>query len=164
MLEATTEDFGIIDAILHTDGVGLPFLHMVAGGSVYPASKETVKQRQHTVYQEGRSVYKYAVSNMSQVTMDILEKNHLKGADVDWFIPHQANLRIIEAVGSRMDIDPSKILVNIDHVGNTSAASVPLCLWENEAKLKKGDNLVLSTFGAGFTWGSLYMKWGYDPE
>jgi len=162
LMEATTEDLGIIDAILHTDGIGLPFLHTKSGGSVSPASRQTVRNKEHFVYQEGKTVYKYAVSSMSQVSVDIMERNSLTNNDIKWFVPHQANNRIIEAVASRMNLTSDKTLVNIDHIGNTSAASIPICLWENEELLKKGDNIILSAFGAGFTWGAIYMKWGYD--
>lgn len=162
LVEGTTENYGVIDAILRTDGLGLPFLHMTSGGSVSPASKETVKNNEHYIYQEGRTVYKYAVSNMSAVSMEIMKKNNLTGKDINWLVPHQANLRIIEAVAARVDLDPSKTLVNIEYVGNTSAASVPLCLWQNEKRLKKGDKIIIATFGAGFTWGAGYIIWGYD--
>ncbi len=162
LVEATTEDIGIIDAILHTDGIGLPFLHIKSGGSVSPASRQTVRNREHFVYQEGKTVYKYAVSSMSQVSVDIMERNALTNNDVKWFVPHQANNRIIEAVATRMNLSSDKTLVNIDHIGNTSAASIPICLWENEELLKKGDNIILTSFGAGFTWGAIYLKWGYD--
>lgn len=162
MVEPTTEDFGVIDAILHTDGIGLPFLHLKSGGSVSPASRQTVRNKEHFIYQEGKTVYKYAVSSMSQVSVDIMERNALTNNDIKWFVPHQANNRIIEAVATRMNLTSDKTLVNIDHIGNTSAASIPICLWENEELLKKGDNIILSAFGAGFTWGAIYLKWGYD--
>ncbi|MDD2525681.1 MAG: ketoacyl-ACP synthase III [Bacteroidales bacterium] len=162
MIEPTTEDFGVIDAILHTDGIGLPFLHLKSGGSVSPASRQTVRNKEHFIYQEGKTVYKYAVSSMSQVSVDIMERNALTNNDIKWFVPHQANNRIIEAVATRMNLTSDKTLVNIDHIGNTSAASIPICLWENEELLKKGDNIILSAFGAGFTWGAIYLKWGYD--
>ena len=164
MVEPTTEDYGIMDSILRTDGKGLPFLHMKAGGSVRPASHETVDHREHFVYQEGRIVYKYAVSSMLQVSEDILKRNNLTVDTIDWFIPHQANLRIIEAIADRMNIDPQKVVVTIEKYGNTSAASIPLCLADWEKKLKKGDKIVLTSFGAGFIWGSVYLKWGYNPE
>ena len=153
-----------MSSIIHTDGVGLPFLHMKAGGSVRPASHETVDHREHFVYQEGRIVYKYAVSSMLQVSEDILKRNNLTVDTIDWFIPHQANLRIIEAIADRMNIDPQKVVVTIEKYGNTSAASIPLCLADWEKKLKKGDKIVLTSFGAGFIWGSVYLKWGYNPE
>ncbi|MDD3162170.1 MAG: 3-oxoacyl-[acyl-carrier-protein] synthase III C-terminal domain-containing protein, partial [Bacteroidales bacterium] len=162
MVEPTTEDLGVVDAILHTDGIGLPFLHLKSGGSVSPASRQTVRNKEHFIYQEGKTVYKYAVSSMSQVSVDIMERNALTNNDIKWFVPHQANNRIIEAVATRMNLTSDKTLVNIDHIGNTSAASIPICLWENEELLKKGDNIILSAFGAGFTWGAIYLKWGYD--
>lgn len=164
LVEPTNEPVGIMDAVLRTDGMGLPYLHMKSGGSVSPANRQTVRNKEHFIYQEGHMVYKYAVSNMSKVSVEIMERNNLTNEDVDWFIPHQANKRIIDAVASRMNLSSEKVLVNIEHVGNTSAGSIPLCLWENEKKLKKGDNVIVSAFGAGFTWGSMYMKWGYDTN
>ena len=152
LLEPTTENVGIIDAVFHVDGIGLPHLLMKAGGSARPASHETVDAREHFVYQEGRSVYKHAVSDMLESTLDVIERNKLTIEDIDWFVPHQANLRIIEAVGSRVGIDASKVLVNIEKYGNTSAASIPLCMDEFKTNLKKGDKIVLTAFGAGFTW------------
>ncbi|MCD7710526.1 MAG: ketoacyl-ACP synthase III [Porphyromonadaceae bacterium] len=164
LVVATEEEYGVMDSIIHTDGVGLPFLHMKAGGSVRPASIETVTNREHFVYQEGRIVYKYAVSLMLQVSEEILNRNNLTVNAIDWFIPHQANLRIIEAIASRMEIDPQKVVVTIEKYGNTSAASIPLCLSDWEKKFKKGDKIILTSFGAGFIWGSVYLKWGYDPK
>jgi 3-oxoacyl-[acyl-carrier-protein] synthase-3 len=164
LLEPTEENLGVMDTILHTDGIGLPYLHMKAGGSAYPATHETVEARQHFVYQEGQAVFKHAVTNMSDVAVGIMERNSLKESDISWFVPHQANLRIIDAVANRMGItEPEKIMVNIERYGNTSGVSVALCLWEYEQKLKKGDNLVLAAFGAGFTWGAIYLKWAYNP-
>lgn len=162
LIEATEEDLGIMDSILKTDGVGYEPLQMPAGGSKYPASHDTVENNEHTVYQEGKTVYKYAVSNMSQVSVDLMERNNLTHDDVDWFVPHQANVRIIDAAVSRAGVAPEKVMVNIQKYGNTSAATIPLCLWEWEDKLKKGDNIILTAFGAGFSWGSVYLKWGYD--
>lgn len=160
LLEPTEEQgVGVIDGVYHVDGEGLPHLVMKAGGSAYPASHETVDAHQHFVYQEGRAVYKHAVTDMLTSSQDILKRNNLDINNIDWFIPHQANLRIIEAVGDRLGIDPSKVLVNIQYRGNTSAASIPLCLDENKDKLKKGDKLVLTAFGAGFTWGAMYIVW-----
>ena len=160
LLEPTEEQgVGVIDGVYHVDGEGLPHLVMKAGGSAYPASHETVDAHQHFVYQEGRAVYKHAVTDMLTSSQDILKRNNLDINNIDWFIPHQANLRIIEAVGDRLGIDPSKVLVNIQDRGNTSAASIPLCLDENKDKLKKGDKLVLTAFGAGFTWGAMYIVW-----
>ena len=160
LLEPTEEQgVGVIDGVYHVDGEGLPHLVMKAGGSAYPASHETVDAHQHFVYQEGRAVYKHAVTDMLTSSQDILKRNNLDINNIDWFIPHQANLRIIEAVGDRLGIDPSKVLVNIQYRGNTSAASIPLCLDENKDKLKKGDKLGLTAFGAGFTWGAMYIVW-----
>ena len=162
MVEATTEDYGIMDAILRTDGKGLPFLHMKAGGSVCPPSYFTVDHKMHYLYQEGRTVFKYAVSNMSDITATIAEKNGLNKDNIDWVIPHQANLRIIDAVASRLEVPLEKVMVNIQRYGNTSGATLPLCLWDYEKQLKKGDNLIFTAFGAGFTYGAVYVKWGYD--
>lgn len=162
MVEPTTEDYGIMDSILRTDGKGLPFLHMKAGGSVCPPSYFTVDNKMHYIYQEGRTVFKYAVSNMSNVTAQIAEKNNLNKDNIDWVVPHQANLRIIDAVANRLEVPIERVMINIDHFGNTSAGTLPLCIWEFEDKLKKGDNLIFTAFGAGFTWGAVYVKWGYD--
>ncbi|MDL2305843.1 ketoacyl-ACP synthase III [Bacteroides sp. OttesenSCG-928-D19] len=162
MLEPTTEDFGVLDSELKTDGKGLPFLHMKAGGSVCPPSLFTVNNHMHYVYQEGRTVFKYAVSNMSDVTESLAKKNHLSKENLDWIIPHQANMRIIDAVAHRMDLPIEKVMVNIQRYGNTSAATLPLCIWDYEEKLKRGDNLMFTAFGAGFTWGAVYVKWAYD--
>ena len=164
MLEPTTEDVGIMDAILHTDGKGLPFLHMKAGGSVCPPSYFTVDNRMHYIYQEGRTVFKYAVSNMSAVSAELAARNNLTKDDINWIIPHQANLRIIDAVAHRMEVPSEKVMVNIERYGNTSAGTLPLCIWDFEEKLKKGDNLIFTAFGAGFTWGAVYVKWGYDGK
>jgi len=162
LVEATTEEYGIMDSILRTDGKGLPFLHMKAGGSVCPPSYFTVDHKMHYIYQEGRTVFKYAVSNMSAVTADIAEKNGLTKENIDWVIPHQANMRIIDAVASRLEVPMDKVMVNIQRYGNTSAGTLPLCLWDYEKQLKKGDNLIFTAFGAGFTYGAVYVKWGYD--
>lgn len=164
MLEPTTEKLGVLDTFLRTDGVGFPNLHMAAGGSANPASHETVDNRQHFVYQEGRVVFKYAVSYMADAAAAIMERNNLSKDDVAWFIPHQANWRIIDAVARRLEVPMDRVIVNIERYGNTSAGTIPICLWEWEKKLKKGDNLILAAFGAGFTWGALYLKWGYDGE
>lgn len=164
MIEPTGEDLGIIDAILHSDGIGYAPLQMKAGGSKYPATHETVDKNEHTVYQEGKLVYKYAVSNMAQVSIDIMERNHLTREDIDWFVPHQANIRIIDAAVARAGIAPEKVMINIERYGNTSAGTIPVCLWEWEDKLRKGDNIILTAFGAGFSWGSVYLKWGYDGK
>ena len=164
MVEATTEDFGIMDSILITDGKGLPFLHMKAGGSVCPPSYFTVDNKMHYLYQEGRTVFKYAVSNMSNVTAEIAEKNGLNKDNINWVVPHQANLRIIDAVASRLEVPLDKVMINIQRYGNTSAGTLPLCLWDYEKQLKKGDNIIFTAFGAGFTWGAVYVKWGYDGD
>jgi 3-oxoacyl-[acyl-carrier-protein] synthase-3 len=163
LLEPTKENTGIIDHILHVDGSGRKFLHMKAGGSVKPPSHETVDAREHYVYQEGQSVFKFAVVNMADVAAEIMERNKLKAEDIAWLVPHQANLRIIEATGKRMGLPPEKVMNNIEKYGNTTAATIPLCLWEYEKKLRKGDKIILAAFGGGFTWGSVYLKWGYDP-
>ena len=160
LLEPTEEQgVGVIDGVFHVDGEGLPHLVMKAGGSAYPASHATVDAHEHFVYQEGRAVYRHAVTDMLTSSQDILKRNNLTIDQIDWFIPHQANLRIIEAVGSRLGIADEKVLVNIQYRGNTSAASIPLCIDENKDKLKKGDKLVLTAFGAGFTWGAMYLVW-----
>lgn len=164
MLEPSAEKLGVLDTFLRTDGVGFPNLHMAAGGSANPASHETVDNRQHFVYQEGRVVFKYAVSYMADAAATIMERNNLSKNDVAWFIPHQANWRIIDAVARRLDVPMDRVIVNIERYGNTSAGTIPICLWEWEKKLKKGDNLILAAFGAGFTWGAIYLKWGYDGE
>ena len=162
LLEPTTEDYGIMDSILRTDGKGLPFLHMKAGGSVCTPSYFTVDHKMHYIYQEGRTVFKYAVSNMSEITATIAEKNGLTKDNINWVIPHQANMRIIDAVASRLEVPMEKVMVNIQRYGNTSAGTLPLCLWDYEEKLKKGDNMIFTAFGAGFTYGAVYVKWGYD--
>lgn len=160
LLEPTeVQGVGVIDGVFHVDGEGLPHLVMKAGGSAYPASHATVDAHEHFVYQEGRAVYRHAVTDMFTSSQDILKRNNLTIDQIDWFIPHQANLRIIEAVGSRLGIADEKVLVNIQYRGNTSAASIPLCIDENKDKLKKGDKLVLTAFGAGFTWGAMYVVW-----
>lgn len=162
MVEPTEEEgIGVIDGVFHVDGEGLSHLVMKAGGSAYPASHATIDAHEHFVYQEGRAVYKHAVTDMLTSSLDVMKRNNLTVNDVDWFVPHQANLRIIEAVGERIGIPAEKILVNIQYRGNTSAASIPLSLDENKDKLKKGDKIVLTAFGAGFTWGATYLVWGY---
>jgi len=161
LLEPTTENFGIMDVILHTDGIGLPHLNLKAGGSAHPATQETIDKKMHYLYQEGQVVFKHAVSRMSDVSVEIMERNHLTKNDVNWFVPHQANMRIIDAAANRMGITRDKVMINIHKYGNSSAGTIPLCLWEWEDKLKKGDNIILAAFGAGFTWGALYLKWAY---
>lgn len=161
LLEPTDDTtVGIIDGLYHVDGTGLPHLIYKAGGSARPASHETVDAREHFVYQEGRAVYRHAVIDMFTASRDIMARNGLTVDDIQFFIPHQANLRIIEAVGSRLGIDPDKVLVNIQKYGNTSAASIPLCMDEFKSRFKKGDKIVLTAFGAGFTWGAEYLIWG----
>jgi 3-oxoacyl-[acyl-carrier-protein] synthase-3 len=164
LLEPTTEEFGIMDHIFKTDGSGRKFLHQKAGGSVKPATHETVDAKEHFIYQEGQSVFKFAVSNMADIAAEIMVKNNLKSEDISWLVPHQANLRIIDATGRRMGLSPEKVMINIQNYGNTTAATIPLCIWEYEKKLKKGDILILAAFGGGFTWGSIYLKWAYDTK
>lgn len=164
LLEPTLEEYGVMDHIFRVDGSGRKYLHMKAGGSARPASHETIDAREHYVYQEGQAVFKFAVSKMADVAAEIMEKNNLMPEDVAWLVPHQANLRIIDATGRRMGISPEKVMINIMNYGNTTAATIPLCIWEFEQKLKKGDNLILAAFGGGFTWGSIWLKWALDPE
>jgi 3-oxoacyl-[acyl-carrier-protein] synthase-3 len=163
MVEATEEEgIGFQDSFLRTDGKGLPFLHLKAGGSVSPASHFTVDHHLHYVYQEGRNVFRHAVTDMGDDVLEILKRNNLTTDDINWVAPHEANLRIIEAVAKRAELPLEKVLINIDRYGNTSSATIPLALWDNEAKLKKGDNIILTAFGAGFAHGAAYIKWGYD--
>lgn len=164
LLEPTSENLGIVDAILKADGSGENFLHMKAGGSRKPATLETVANREHFAYQEGTSVFKFAVTNMADVSAEVMERNGLTGEDIAWLVPHQANKRIIDATANRMGVGPEKVMMNIERYGNTTAATIPLCLWEYESQLKKGDNLILAAFGGGFTWGAIYMKWALDPK
>lgn len=164
MLEPTTENIGIIDSKLESDGVGRVHLHQKAGGSVKPASHETVDAREHFIYQEGQAVFKWAVSKMADVSVEMMERNGITKDTLAWLVPHQANMRIIEATAKRMGIEREQVMINIQKYGNTTAATLPLCLWEWEHQLKKGDNIILATFGAGFTWGSMYVKWGYDGK
>jgi 3-oxoacyl-[acyl-carrier-protein] synthase-3 len=164
LLEPDESGNGIVDTYLKSDGAGREFLHQKAGGSFKPASVETVENKEHYVFQEGRTVFKFAVSNMADAAAKIMERNQLKADDVAWLVPHQANLRIIDATAHRMGIDASKVMVNIDRYGNTTNGTIPLCLWEWESKLKKGDNIVLVAFGGGFTWGAIYLKWAYDSK
>jgi 3-oxoacyl-[acyl-carrier-protein] synthase III len=162
LLEPNEEGLGIIDTIMHSDGAGRNYLLQPAGGSAAPASHETVDQRLHFVKQEGKQVFKFAVTNMAEVSAKIMEQNNLTANDVDWLVPHQANLRIIDATAARMGLPPEKVMVNIEKYGNTTAGTLPLCLWDWEKQLKKGDNLILSAFGGGFTWGAVYLKWAYN--
>lgn len=164
LLEPTTDGLGIQDSILKVDGSGRQYLIQHAGGSMNPPTHETVDNKQHYVYQEGKTVFKFAVTNMADVSYEIMERNHLTSDDVNWLVPHQANLRIIDATAERMGLDKSKVLVNIQKYGNTTSGTLPLCLYDFEKQFKKGDNLILSTFGGGFTWGSIYLKWAYDPN
>lgn len=164
LLEPTIEEVGVMDYIHHVDGLGRHHLHMKAGGSLRPASCETVENDEHFVYQEGQTVFKYAVTGMADVAAEIMERHNLKPEDVAWLVPHQANLRIIDATARRMGVSKNKVMINIDKYGNTTAATIPLCLWDFEKQLKKGDNIILAAFGAGFTWGSVYLKWAYDSN
>ncbi len=161
LLEPNYEGLGIHDSILKSDGSGRNFLDMKAGGSLRPASHETVDANQHYIFQEGKSVFKFAVTNMADVAAEIMERNHLKGEDIKWLVPHQANKRIIDATANRMGIGAEKVMINIQKYGNTTNGTIPLCLWDWENKLKKGDTLILAAFGGGFTWGSMYLKWAY---
>jgi 3-oxoacyl-[acyl-carrier-protein] synthase-3 len=164
LMEPNTEGYGIQDSILRVDGSGRQFLIQPAGGSMNPPTHETIDKKMHYVFQEGKTVFKFAVTNMADVSYEIMERNNLTSDDVDWLVPHQANLRIIDATAERMGLDKSKVLVNIQKYGNTTSGTLPLCMYDFEKQFKKGDNLILSTFGGGFTWGSIYLKWAYDPE
>lgn len=164
LLEATEEPVGIIDSVLKSDGSGKEFLNIKAGGSYKPATVETLANKEHFVYQEGRSVFKFAVTNMADVAEEVLKRNNMTGEDVDWLVPHQANLRIIDATRERVNLPEEKVMINIQKYGNTTAGTLPLCLWDWEKKLKKGDNLLLAAFGGGFTWGAVYLKWAYNTK
>ena len=164
MLQPSAERLGIQDAILKSDGSGSEFLHLKAGGSVKPASYETIDAREHYVFQDGQPVFKAAVKSMADVSEEIMQRNNLSSQDVAWLVPHQANKRIIDATAKRMGVGNEKVMLNIEKYGNTTNGTIPLCLWEWENKLKKGDNLILSAFGGGFTWGSIYLKWAYDSN
>jgi 3-oxoacyl-[acyl-carrier-protein] synthase-3 len=164
LLEPNEEGLGIQDAILHVDGSGRQYLHQKAGGSSMPPSHETIDQKLHYVYQEGQTVYKFAVTNMAEVSRQIMDRNNLKSEDIAWLVPHQANKRIIDATAERMGINSDRVMLNIMRFGNTTNGTLPLCLWEWEKQLKKGDNIVLSAFGGGFTWGAIYLKWAYDTN
>jgi len=161
LLEPNEEGLGIQDAILKSDGSGRDYLHMKGGGSVKPSTHETVDAKEHYIYQDGKTVFKFAVTNMADVSAEIMERNNLKGDDIAWLVPHQANKRIIDATARRMGVGTEKVMLNIQKYGNTTNGTIPLCLWEWEDKLNKGDNLVLAAFGGGFTWGSIYLKWAY---
>lgn len=164
MLEPTNDDEGVMDTITRVDGSGKDFLIQKAGGSMLPPSHETIDNRLHSVYQEGKTVFKFAVTKMADVSFEIMERNKLSADDIAWLVPHQANMRIINATAERMGLDKSKVMINIHKYGNTTSATLPLCLWEWENQLKKGDNIILSCFGGGFTWGSIYIKWSYDSN
>jgi 3-oxoacyl-[acyl-carrier-protein] synthase-3 len=161
LLEANEEGNGIIDSVLKADGSGKEYLNQKLGGSAFPITKENVGHPDMYVYQEGRSVFKFAVTSMADVSAEIMERNNLTGEDVDWLVPHQANLRIIDATANRMGLTKDKVMINIEKFGNTTAATIPLCLWEWENQLKKGDQIVLAAFGGGFTWGSIFLRWAY---
>lgn len=161
LLEPTTDGTGVLDSILRTDGSGRVYLHQKAGGSVKPASHATVDAKEHYVYQEGKSVFKFAVTNMADVGEEIMKRNNLQSEDVAYLVPHQANKRIIDATADRLGLSSEKVMVNIQKYGNTTNGTIPICLYEWESKLKKGDNLILAAFGGGFTWGSVYIKWAY---
>ncbi|MFY7943006.1 MAG: beta-ketoacyl-ACP synthase III [Crocinitomicaceae bacterium] len=162
LLEPNHDGLGIQDFILRSDGSGREYLVQPAGGSVNPPTHETVENRMHFVKQEGKQVFKFAVTNMAEVSAEIMDKNNLSSEDVDWLVPHQANLRIIDATADRMGLPKEKVMINIQKYGNTTAGTLPLCLWDYEKQLKKGDNLILSAFGGGFTWGAVYLKWAYN--
>jgi 3-oxoacyl-[acyl-carrier-protein] synthase III len=164
LLEPDTDGYGVIDSVLKSDGAGRVHLHQKAGGSVKPATVETVMNKEHFVYQEGQTVFKFAVKNMADVAAEIMQRNNLTSESIHWLVPHQANLRIIAATGERMGLPEEKVMVNIQRYGNTTNGTLPLCLWEWEKKLHKGDNIVLAAFGGGFTWGATYIRWAYDSE
>jgi 3-oxoacyl-[acyl-carrier-protein] synthase-3 len=161
LLEPNTEGLGVQDFILKSDGAGRNYLYMPAGGSLEPPTHETVDANKHFVHQEGQAVYKFAVTGMADVSADIMERNSLKGEDITWLVPHQANKRIIDATAQRVGVPEGKIMMNIERYGNTTGGTIPLLLWDYEKQLKKGDNLILSAFGGGFTWGSIWLKWAY---
>lgn len=162
LLEPSEDENGIVDSILRSDGSGKAYLHQKAGGSLNPPTHETIEAREHCVFQEGKTVFKFAVTNMAQVSRDIMDRNNLKGEDIDYLAAHQANLRIIDATAKRMELEDDKVLINIEKYGNTTAGTIPLLFSDFESKFKKGDNIVLAAFGGGFTWGSVYLKWAYN--
>jgi len=164
MLEPTEDGLGIQDAILRSDGAGMEFLHMKAGGSKRPASHATIDAKEHFIFQDGQPVFKAAVKSMADVSEEIMERNNLRADDVAWLVPHQANKRIIDATARRMGVGNEKVMLNIEKYGNTTNGTIPLCLWEWENKLNKGDNIILAAFGGGFTWGSIFIKWAYDSN
>ena len=161
LLEPNNEGLGIQDAILKVDGSGAPFLHQKAGGSRKPASLETIQNKEHFIFQDGRTVFKFAVTKMADVSEEIIKRNNLTSDDIAWLVPHQANKRIIDATANRMNLPEEKVMLNIHRYGNTTSGTIPLCLWDWESKLNKGDNIILAAFGGGFTWGSIYLKWAY---
>jgi 3-oxoacyl-[acyl-carrier-protein] synthase III len=164
LLEANTEGEGIIDSLLKSDGSGRQYLHMKAGGSVKPSTMETVAAKEHYIYQDGQAVFKAAVKGMADAAFELLERNNLTGDDIAWLVPHQANKRIIDATASRIGLPADKVMVNIHRYGNTTSGTIPLCLWDWEKQLKKGDNIILAAFGGGFTWGATLLKWGYNAN
>lgn len=164
LLEPNTDGFGVVDSLMKVDGSGRKYLHQVAGGSCYPASIETVTKRQHYIFQDGQPVFKAAVSNMADTAVEMMKRNNLTPENLAWLVPHQANMRIIDATGNRMGLSKDKVMINIQKYGNTTSATIPLCLWEWEPRLRKGDNIIIATFGAGFTWGATYVKWAYDGD
>jgi 3-oxoacyl-[acyl-carrier-protein] synthase III len=163
LLEPAENGYGILDSLIRSDGIGQPYLHQKGGGSRYPPTHETIDKRMHYAYQDGPQVFKFAVKNMADISAEIMERNQLKGEDVAWLVPHQANRRIIEATANRMGVGMDKVMMNIHKYGNTTAATIPLCLWDYESQLNQGDNLILAAFGGGFTWASAYVKWAYQP-
>jgi len=161
LLEPNSEGYGVMDSVLKSDGSGRAFLHQKAGGSLKPATHETIDANEHFAYQEGQAVFKFAVTNMADVAAEVMERNNLNAEDIAWLVPHQANKRIIDATANRTGVSADKVIINIERYGNTTNGTIPLCLWEWENKFKKGDNLILAAFGGGFTWGSIYLKWAY---
>jgi len=164
LLEPDYSGNGVIDSILKSDGIGRNYLHQKAGGSLEPATIDSVNAKHHYIFQEGQSVFKFAVTNMADVSAEIMERNNLKSEDVAWLVPHQANKRIIDATARRMGLSDEKVMLNIQKYGNTTNGTIPICLWEWESRLRKGENIILAAFGGGFTWGSVYLKWAYDPK
>ena len=164
MLEPNYDGFGVIDSLMQVDGSGRKHLHQVAGGSMYPPTLETIEKRQHFIYQEGQPVFKAAVSKMADTAVNVMKRNNISPEELTWLVPHQANMRIIEATAKRMGIKKEQVMINIERYGNTTSATIPICLWEWEPLLRKGDNVIIATFGAGFTWGASYIKWAYDGD
>jgi 3-oxoacyl-[acyl-carrier-protein] synthase III len=162
LIEPTTENLGVMDRIIGYDGSGADFLYLKAGGSLHPATHETIDNKEHFIYQEGKTVFKYAVSTMSDISFEIMKRNDISSEKLAWLVPHQANMRIIEAVARRMDLNKEQVMINIQKYGNTTAATIPLCFWDYEKQLKKGDNIIITAFGAGFTYGTIYLKWAYN--